>query len=187
MKVRFLFAVCLLGCSSQDPSTDGGTDATADAVNDVSADAPTNDAGSGCNALTNVGAVVPQMFVATDAVTGDGGVIAAGTYVLTAAAVYTGGDGGAGPTGTTFQDTLAMKDAGTYERVASMANDAGLDGSPFHQNGSFVLDGGSIRIVQTCPNGTQPFTSYDLNGAKLRIYAPAFANNPGVMFEYTKQ
>jgi hypothetical protein len=181
----------LLGCSSQDQATEGGADASVDAVSDagsdVSVDAPTSDAGSACNALTNIGAVVPQMFVATDAVTGDGGTIAAGTYVLTAAAVYTGGDGGAGPTGTTFQDTLAMGGDGTYERVASIADDAGLDGSPFHQNGSFVVDGGSIQVTQTCPTGAQPFTSYDSDGAKLHIYAPALAGNPGVMFEYTKQ
>ena len=183
--------MCLVACSSEDTSGDGGTDASADVTRDVTADASNeggNDSGpTACNALSNIGTVIPQTYVALAAVSGDGGTIAAGTYVLTAAAVYTGTDGGSGPTGTTFQDTLALADGGAYERVASIVNDAGVDGSPFHQNGGIVLNGSSIQITQTCPSGMQPFTSYDSNGTKLHIYAPAAGNNPPVMFEYTKQ
>jgi hypothetical protein len=185
-----------IGCSSSSETTTpsgGGTDASVDAVEDATADADTpqdsgTDTGSAaCNALSNVGAVVPQMYVATDPVTGNGGAIATGTYVLTAAAVYTGPDGGVGPTGTTFADTLALSNGGNYERASSIVNDAGLDGSPLHQNGEFRVDGGSIQVILTCPLGSQPFKSYDSDGTKLRIYAPAAAFGPGVMFEYTKQ
>lgn len=205
MRVHFAFALCLMACSGQTPSSAGGTDASSDVRSDVSsdvgsdvssdvgsdvtADAPKDtDAGStACNALSNVGAIVQQMYVATNPVTGDGGVIAAGTYVLTAAAVYTGPDGSVGATGTTLSDTLALADGGAYERVVSVVNDAGLDGSPFHQNGRFTSDGGSVQVTQTCPPGRQPFTSYDSDGTRLRIYAPAGALGPGVMFEYTRR
>ncbi len=213
MKIRaFTYAGCALalgcglavavGCSSSSTTPSGGTDAsggdataTTDATTDAGRDAttdPPQDSGAdtgpaACNALANLGAVVPQMYIATDPVTGDGGAIPAGTYVLTAAAVYTGPDGGVGPTGTTFADTLALANGGKYERVASVVNDAGLDGSPLHQNGEFTTDGGSMRVVLTCPSGSQPFTSYDSDGTKLRIYAPAAAFGPGVMFEYTKR
>lgn len=184
MRARFAFVVCLLACSNQDQSSDGGVDASVDVAKDVTADAPPpqdagSDADAECNMLTNIGTVVPQTFVATDAVTGDGGTVVPGTYVLTAAAIYTGADGGAGPTGTSYKDTLALADGGTYERVASVIVDGGSNS--FRQNGYFVLNGSSIQVKQTCPMGSQPFTSYDSNGSKLHIYAP------GVMFEYTKQ
>ena len=80
-----------------------------------------------------------------------------------------------------------MSGALTYERVASIVDDAGMDGSPLRQNGGFTIDGGSMKVTQTCPKGSQPFTSYDSDGTKLRIYAPAGAFGPGVMFEYTKK
>ena len=189
MRARFAWMVCLLACSSQNPADDGGTDANGDVTSDVTPqEAGKDSAPTGCNALTNVGTVISQAFVATDPVTGDGGAVVNGTYVLTAAAIYTGADGGSGPTGTTFLDTLAIQDGGTYERVASIVNDAGLDGSPLRQNGSYTLDASSFHATQTCPAGTQPFTSYDSNGTKVHIYAPAAGpNNPGLMFEYTKQ
>jgi hypothetical protein len=188
MKARFALALCLVACSN---SSSSGTDASVDAAPDVTVDAP-QDAGTdtgpmGCNALSNVGTVVQQMYVATDPVTGKGGAIAPGTYVLTAAAVYSGPDGGVGPTGTTYTDTVAFSMGATYERVASVVDDAGLDGSPIRQNGAFTTDGGSIQVKQTCPKGAQPFTSYDSDGTKVRIYAPAGIFGPGLMYEYTKK
>jgi hypothetical protein len=190
-RASFVAMACVLACSSQDTTSDGGTDASIDA--DATADAPqetgeasTDGGPSACNALTNVGALVAQTYVATDPVTGDGGTIAPGTYALTAAVVYTGADGGAGPTGTSLEDTIAIDDAGLYQRVASIVNDAGLDGSPIHQNGDVVVNGATIQVNETCPPGTQPFTSYDSNGTKLHVYAPPSGNNPAVMFEYTK-
>ena len=135
-----VLGVCLLGCSSQDPSSsDSGTDAPAD---DGQADAqPIAD--GGCNSLANMGPVVQEMYVASDPVTGDGGTIVDGTYVLTAVALYTGPDGGSGSSGATLQDTLAINGT-TYERVYSAVNDAGDDGSSNHQNGHFTSSGSGI-------------------------------------------
>lgn len=168
--------------------TGGGTGGTAGSSTGGTAGSGTGGAPTGCNALANVGSVVQQVYVATDGVVGDGGIINSGVYVLTAAAVYTGPDGGTGPTGLALTDTVAL-DGGAYERVLSAVNDAGLDGSPIRQNGTFVLeDGGGIQVLMTCPVGAQPFNSYGINGAKFRIYAPAAGPNiPAVMYEYTKQ
>lgn len=197
MKAWSLFGACLVACSTQSNTSDSGkdagadviADASADVIEDVKADAPQeagNDAG--CNEVTNVGTVIQQLNVASAPVTGDGGTIATGTYVCTAAVVYTGADGGSGPTGTTIQETVLFHDGRTYERVASIVSGAGADGSPIRQNGSYTLAGSTISITQTCPPGAQPFTSYDSDGTKLHIYAPAAGpGNPGVMFEYTKQ
>lgn len=192
MRTWWILGVCLVGCSSSETPTDGGTDASIDAASDVQADAPQEagkDGGTACNTLSNVGTVIQQTYVATDGVTGDGGTIVSGTYVLTAMNIYTGADGGSGPTGTTFQDTLALEaDGGTYERVVSIVNDAGSDGGPIHQNGAYTLNGSSLQIDQTCPVGTQPFTSYDSDGTKIHIYAPAAGlGSPALMSEYTKQ
>ncbi len=197
MRTLFAFALCLVvsSCQSSPSGTDAsGTDASVtDAVADMTPDAPQDldsgtDAGpTECNTLANIGAVVSQMDVATAAVTGAGGVIATGTYVLTAAAVYTGAGGSAGPTGATFADTLVIADAGAYERVFSIVNGPAPDGT-YRQNGSFTTDGASIEVTTTCPPGAQPFTSYDSDGTTVRIYAPSTgALSPGLMFEYTRQ
>lgn len=186
----FGVGVCLIACSSQGTPDDGGTDANA---NDGSVDAAADvvqeagkDGGAGCNALVNAATVIDQLFVATAAASGDGGTLVSGTYFMTAASVYTGVDGGAGPTGTTFAETLVM-DGGAYERVQIAVNDAGADGSPYHANGNVTINGASVQVNQTCPILAQPFTTYDSNGTKLHIYAPPAGSNPGIMFEYTKQ
>ncbi|MCC6900691.1 MAG: hypothetical protein IT377_17050 [Polyangiaceae bacterium] len=168
--------------------TGGGTGGTAGSGTGGTAGSGTGGAPTGCNGLANVGSAVQQLYVATDAVVGNGGIIKSGTYVLTAAAVYTGPDGGTGPTGLALTDTLAV-DGGAYERVVSALNDAGLDGSAIRQNGTFTLeDGGGIQVAMTCPVGPQPFTSYDSDGTKVHLYVPAAGpGNPPLMFEYTKK
>ncbi len=203
MRARFMVAACVMIFSCQSTPSGGATDASSDVSGDVPGDV-SGDAGGDasvdaaqdqgtdseskeCNSLVNVGAAVRQMFVATRAATGDGGVIVNGTYVLTAAVVYSGPDGSVGPTGTTFTDTLAMLNGGAYERVVSAVNDAGLDGSPIRQSGRYTSDGGGLQVTQTCPPDRQPFTSYDSDGTRFRIYAPATVLGPGVMFEYTRR
>lgn len=195
MRALTTLAVCLLvcGCPSSPGGDDAGNDGGTDAFSVMTPDAPevpaTDSGPMACNAVTNIGTVISQMFVATDPVTGTGGVIAAGTYVLTAASVYTGIGGMTGPTGTTYSDTLVIADGGAYERVLSIV-DGVMTGTPIHQSGSFATDGASITVTQTCPPGPQPFTSFDSDGTTVRIYAPADAFGPGVpgvMFEYTRQ
>lgn len=211
MRVRTALALCFMACSCQgspsggvadasgddvrdavvDTVSDASGDASNDASNDASGDAPQDpgtEAGSTeCNALANVGAVVRQMYVATRPATGNGGALVAGTYVLTAAVVYTGPGGGDGETGTTVSDTLALSDEGAYERVALVMESADVDGTSLRQNGRFTTDGGSLRVTQTCPPGRQPFTSYDSDGTRFRIYAPDGRTGPGAMFEYTRR
>ncbi len=199
--VVVLLASAAAACSSDDSSGAGGTAGTGGGGTGGgtggggtgggtggTAGSGTGGAPTECNALANVGSVVQQAYVATDGIVGDGGIINSGTYVLTAAAVYTGPDGGTGPTGLALTDTLAL-DGGAYERVLSAVNDAGLDGSAMRQNGTFAIeDGGGIQVVMTCPVGPQPFTSYDSDGTKVHLYAPAAGpGNPALMFEYTKK
>ncbi len=179
-----------LACSSSETPTDGGTDASSDIqAADVIVQEAGNDSGTACNALANGGNVIQQTFVATDAVTGDGGTIVSGTYLVTAAVMYTGADGGSGPTGTTIQESATFDvDAGTFERVQSAINDAGADGNAYRANGIYMTgDAGSMQASQTCPKAPLPFNSYDTNGTTLHIYAPAQGPNRAVMFEYTKQ
>lgn len=192
MRPLFAFTLCWMACGC--PSSPSGTDASVDPVDAAAPpDALTlDDAGSDagpteCNALTNLGTVVQQMYVATAGETGSGGTITSGTYILTAASVYTGAGGSTGPTGATLADTLVLADGATYERVFTAMNAPGPDGT-FHQSGTYTTDGASIQATQTCPPGTQPFTSYDSDGTVFRIYAPATGPlDQGLMFEYTRQ
>lgn len=186
-RISLVALACLVACSSGNTTVDGGTDASVDATVDAPQEAGNDSGPAACNELLNVGTVVQQTFVATEAVSGAGGLLAEGTYVLTAAVVYTGTGGGTGPTGTTFQDTLTIEASYLYQRVTSIIDGARFDGSPIHQSGAFVVDGSSIEVTQTCPPGVQPFTSYDSNGTQVHIYSPAAGSIPAVMFEYTKQ
>lgn len=183
---RLMMCVLLSACSSESPGMDAGADAGADVVETVDA-AKEASVDSGCNGVTNIATAIPQTFVASDPVVGDGGALVPGMYVCTAAVVYTGADGGTGPTGLTIRDTVELDDAGAYERAFAFTNDAGLDSSTT-QNGTITTNGGSLTVKQTCPSGLQPFNSFDSNGTVFHIYAPAAgAGNPAVMFEYTKQ
>jgi hypothetical protein len=79
-----------MGCSSSSTPSGAGTDASVDAVGDAVGDAPADppqDAGTdtgstACNALSNVGAVVQQMYVATDP---EGAALARRAFFLEAA------------------------------------------------------------------------------------------------------
>jgi hypothetical protein len=181
------------GCESSPSATDASatdasvTDARVEVTADASEDSGRDTGSTECNALSNIGTVVPVMNVATAPATGSGGVIASGTYVLTAASIYTGPGGSEGPSGATLADTLVVADGGDYERVFAVVNGPAPDGT-YRQNGRFVTDGASIEVTQTCPPGRQPFTSYDSDGTTVRIYAPAAgARSPAVSFEYTRQ
>jgi hypothetical protein len=80
-------------------------------------DVATPDAGSApadageCTSIANDGPLVTWQNIAGDPPAATGGVIALGTYYVTAVNVYTGADGGTAPTQTTMRETLSLSAA----------------------------------------------------------------------------
>jgi hypothetical protein len=181
-------AVLFVACSDNSSTTDAGTDAGPDVAPkkdsggaDVAADAPDDTGTPPCNTLVAADAAVQQMKVATTPVVGDGGLFAPGTYVLVGASVYTGPDGGTGPTGTTMYLTTTIDDAGAFAAIQILTD----GGAPAvnDSNGTLTpLDGGALSGKQTCPGvGSLIFTSYSSDGTNIGLYAPKI-NPPQAIF-----
>jgi len=175
MKARFAVALCLVGCSSQNAVSDGGVDAATDAtIADGGGDAQPTDAGTdsslSCSGLViDAGAIAP-VFVATPPPVGTGGTIVDGVYDITAWSVYTGADGGTGPTGEMTAGAMVIQ-AGAYRYRHDVRQ--GDAGAVVDTNGTFTTpDGGALVGQQNCPTqGPQPFTSYSTDGGVLVMYS----------------
>lgn len=175
-----LSCAVLMACGNDSSTNDAGADATADVVvkkdsgpADAAPDVAADTGPSACNALVAPDATVMEQYVATAAVTGDGGPFVSGTYVATARSIYTGVDGGTGPTGTTYDIILVVDDAGAYQGLQVMAD--GGKPTVLDLNGvTTVLDGGGALMKVDCPiNGSLIFTSYSSDGTNVGFYAPA--------------
>ena len=181
-----LSCAALVACSNSSGTDDAGVDSGADVAPkkdsgpaDVAADVPDD---TGCNALVAPDAAVMEMFVATDPVVGDGGPWMAGTYTITAHTIYTGLDGSAGPTGSTFDVILVTDDAGAYEALQVQVADGGAP-KVMDINGTVtILTGGAESIKVNCPvNAALIYTSYSFDGTNLSLYAPTY-KPPQAMF-----
>jgi hypothetical protein len=196
----WVIGVSLIGCSSSSTTpgsngTDAGHDATtpdgggeADSGSDGPSDGGESDGGMACTNIANVGTVVHYIDVPTDQpIAQGGGPPSDGTYVITAASLYTGDGGASGPTSTTIQETVVVSGM-SYDQVSAAAN-GGQDAGVVYQSGHFTVNGAGISIVRVCPSfAMYPFNSYDFDGRRFRIYGPANGpNNPPVVVEYTKQ
>jgi hypothetical protein len=169
-----------MACGNDSGNTDAGTDASPDVTvkkdsgpADVATDVPDDTSTTSCNALVAPDATVMEMYVATAAVTGDGGPVVPGTYVTTGRSIYTGVDGSAGPTGTTFDVILVVDDAGTYQALQIAIDGGGVPNVQDLNGHTTVFDGGGAVMKVECPiNGTLIFTSYSSDGTNVGFYAP---------------
>jgi hypothetical protein len=175
-----LSCAVLLACSNGSGTDDGGVDASVDVKPkpdgggpaDAAADVPM-DTSTACNSLVAPDATVMEMYVATAAVTGDGGLFIPGTYVTTGRTIYTGVDGSAGPTGTTYDVILVVDDAGVYQALQIATDSGGVPGVLDLNGQTTVFDGGGALMKADCPiNGTLIFTSYSSDGTNVGFYAP---------------
>jgi hypothetical protein len=142
----------------------GSTEASAEAGSHAESGA--SDGAVVCNSLVNAAPVVEQVNVATAPPTPAGGPMPSGTYYLTAAKVYTGADGGAGPTGITDQYTAVITGT-SFEDVANVVGEGGS--GTF--GGTVTTSGSSIAITFTCGNsGTSGFTAFDSDGTTFTVY-----------------
>jgi hypothetical protein len=176
-KTWWVLGLCLVACSSSEtPTDDGGTDASADATTDAPNDASPTDAGKDsaptCSGFVTDAAAIMQMFVATDTPVGDGGTLVDGIYDITSWSVYTGVDGGTGPTGRMSSATQNIEaGAWGYDEHWTLGDAGGVQ----DVSGTFTtLDGGGLVGVGKC-GGSSPFTSYSTDGTNVTFFS---ANPP---------
>jgi hypothetical protein len=121
-------------------------DAALDTAGDAAPDHPASDAADdapvACNTLVNSAPSITIEQVASDPPAPQGGTPVDGTYVLSAAVIYTGPAGPAGPSGTS-QTTLQI--TGSTIQVVST-------GDPLTRTVTFSTSGTSIDSVDNCPD-----------------------------------
>jgi hypothetical protein len=192
-----------IGCSSSSGAGPGGgggdaghdalgaadTGASADtgsAADSGSGDSGSSDSGSvvlsdaGCIVVVNNGPFVQQKNVATDPPTPKGGTIPDGTYYCTAAAQYTGPDGGTGTTGNTVQSTSTISGGGKdYALVIGVGTGASFT------NGTLTISGPDVAFTQTCPtHAVSPYDRFDSDGTTVVLYT---STPPITSLTYTRQ
>jgi hypothetical protein len=165
----------MMACSSSSNvvGTDAGLDVVTPPHKDASGAPAPDDAGDDssasqpCNNVALSGSPVAVTRIATPAQSGDGGTVVDGTYVVTAFYVYTGYDGGTGPTSATYRATNVIE-AGTFEFVQEFDG-----GPPLPASGTFTLSGPSVLIGPLCPTRSPSiYTSYTSDGTTITLYAP---------------
>jgi hypothetical protein len=205
MRLHFLLGPLVLAflasaCSSSsggEPSDAGGTDArdTGAPVDSGRSDAIARDGaaddGSGaedspveaatvCNTLANTASVVDVAQVAQDPPSAQGGTIANGTYLLTAATIYTGPDGPTGNSGTA--QVTVLIDGAMVQMVSS--------GQPPTRTVTLATTGTSFTSTDTCPDTSSATGSYTATPTTLAITLAAGTDEAGartLVETFTKQ
>jgi hypothetical protein len=127
----------------------------------------------GCpSTLVNTAPVVTQAFVGETLPAPLGGTITGGTYFLTAANVYTGVSGNAGPTGLTFEETLTLDTSqNAYsDALAEATLDGGIATATLLTTGTFTTQATSLILSAQCPVATSTTTTYSVLNSALHIF-----------------
>jgi hypothetical protein len=102
--------------------------------------------------------LVTQQQVASPPPQPTGGVVVPGTYVLSQMNMYTGADGGTGPTSKVLAEKYQV-DSSTYEHAKAPGTDAG-PGSPSLDSGYYAASGTMFTVLATCPASNPSLTFY---------------------------
>lgn len=181
--LSFFAALSAAGCGGSDV-TSGGSDAgdastqdgggvDSSAIDSGAIDSgvvDSSDAAVACNTLVNSAPVLPLSYVATAPPSPQGGPIMDGTYLLTAAAIYTGVGGQTGATGGSAQVTIKI--TGTTVQVANKAMPPGD-----HLTTTLVPNGTSFTRTDTCPDTMSQQGAYTATATTFIAILPA-GNSP---------
>jgi hypothetical protein len=128
--------------------------------------------GTACpTTIPNGAPVVTQVFVGEPEPLPIGGSIVQGTYFLTAANVYTGVGGNAGPTGFTFQETLSFNTANaTFEDVEVQTAADGGAATSHASTGSFTTLGTSLDFQVICPAASTVTSSFSVINSTVHTF-----------------
>jgi hypothetical protein len=170
------FVAALAGCTSA-PFVSAGREGGVDAgPEDARADA----AGGACNTLMNTAPLVSEEEVAMAAPKPMGGTVSDGTYFLTTATLFTGPQGGTGPTGTQYQ-WVTKTSGDAYEVSLSIT---GRGASDSVTSGTSVASGSTVSFTQTCPvakNATSTY-GFDADGTSVTLYGTQLGTVTGYVF-----
>jgi hypothetical protein len=128
------------------------------------------------------------MRVAAAPPTPSGGAFPAGTYVMTSDVIYTGPDGGTGPTNVTYQ--AVARTGGSSGDTWEYSSIHTIGSAVFNGNlaGHYVIvDGGGMTMTVDCP-APLPIgvNAYDSTPTSYTLYDPTAAGGTEAI-TYTKQ
>jgi hypothetical protein len=173
----------LASCGAQSSPASGGTEGDG-----APATCSANVAdGGACNAITNVGPLITPTCATGAIPSGTGGIIAEGTYVLTAQTYYAGPDCPQTP----LSATIVI--AGDCWEEVAMAGTASASAS-FTAAYTAVVQGNQVTTTPTCRPATftsgTPTATFTVNGATLSVFTANSApgsTNPDNVDVFTKQ
>jgi hypothetical protein len=147
-----------------------------------SSDAQSSDADASvvCNSLTNIAPVVDVTQMAADPPSPEGGMIANGTYAMTAVTIYTGPEGPTGASGTA-QTTIEVT-GDTIQMVGS--------GQPLTRTVTLVTSGVTFTATDSCPDTQVSQGGYTATPTTLTVFLPGGTDDAGartVAESFTKQ
>ncbi len=138
--------------------------------------APTDDEGTGCNALTHLAPWVDSRADRGSIPDGKGGAIEDGTYVLRAVDAYQGTTAypPTGPTGR-IRQTLVLR-GGCFETIYSVSETVG-----YHASGPYFTEGALFHAHYACPDWAEDVFHWDASKDALVLYHHA-AYGSGVAY-----
>jgi hypothetical protein len=116
-----------------------------------------------CNDLSDDAPTVDGTEIATNQPAAMGGVIADGTYVLTAVTLYTGGGGPAGSSGVSASVVLTIAGT-TMEQVGR------FNGQDVRSTATLMASGTTLQRTGTCPTAMTDWLLYTATATELRLY-----------------
>lgn len=139
------------------------------------------DAAAACNQLELPDPVVTVMQVAEVGPAPAGGALVPGTYVLTAATIYTGTGGASGPTTHTRRE-ITTNDGTHYDLVQ-----VDVDGATMSMNreaGSYTIAGSQLTTTKECPGGPPDTVGLTTTASSFTLI---FGTDPVDVLEFTRQ
>lgn len=128
--------------------------------------------GGVCTTLPNNATQIAQKYVGEAVPVPMGGAIVTGTYYLTAANVYTGVGGNAGPTGSLYTETTVF-DTSTNSRndVVELDIADGGVGVPVSSAGNYATSSTTFTFTTTCGTSTVATYTYTATPTTVSLYA----------------
>ncbi|HYO70012.1 MAG TPA: hypothetical protein VEU33_28445, partial [Archangium sp.] len=127
-----------------------------------------------CSDVANLGPLVSQVQVASNAPAPGAGALSSGTFVRIADALYTGPGGASGPSGKQMRQTLEIAatsaSTGTIQEYYEDLGD-----TPERKAYTFSTSGASLSLNLTCPGPGSKALTYTLSGDDLIVFEPVTA------------
>jgi hypothetical protein len=137
---------------------------------------------SPCNAVVLTGQIVDRIGVNSEPPVATGGVIADGTYDLTAYSVYVGVGGVGGPTGITARMTLETSSPKLDEIIE--LGGVGKTPTTTRRKSTYSVSGATFSTLESCPTGAVLSRQFTVTGTTTLVLTDLLTKEE---FTFTKR